>query len=98
MKKELKKMQEIRADIQTARRILKVNEEANKSIRRRITALWDDRTQDEAVTLLGERLKAGKRVVKSCQSMIASLKWMHRNANRRYDVIRMAQVMHPVMA
>ena len=98
MKRELKKMKEISADINVARRILKENEAVNKSIRRRITAMWGDRTQDEAVAELGQRLRAGKQVVKSCQSMIASLKWMHRNVNRRYDVSREVRVEQPVMA
>lgn len=82
---ELKKMGELRIAQVGLRTTLKEREEQNKSIRAKITPIWDDKTKDEEVKSLSVELVKGRAVVRATQYALRELKHGMRMYNKVYD-------------
>ena len=85
MNKNLEKMRRISAATIEIRLSLKQQEESNKSLRDRITPIWNDPESEKLVSLLSDNLLLGREKVKACQIALHELKKAFRNYNKRYD-------------
>ena len=86
MANELEKMREIRIEQKNVRISLKKREEQNKSIRAKITPMWDNPTKEYEVYELSKELTKGRKHVKDYQSKLRQFKLMLRETNRFYDL------------
>lgn len=82
---ELKKMREIRIAQVGLRKTLKECEENNKSIRAKITPIWDDKSKDDEVKVLTSELVKGRCAVRATQYALRELKHGIRLYNKVYD-------------
>ena len=86
MANELERMREIRTEQKNVRISLKKREEQNKSIRAKITPMWDNPTKEYEVYELSKELTKGRKHVKDYQSKLRQFKLNLRETNRSYDL------------
>lgn len=85
MNKHLIKMRDIPHASNCIKAILKLEEAENKYIREQITLKWGDKTQDETVAELGQRLNRGRARVRGYQVALHELKRSLKHHNQCYD-------------
>lgn len=86
MANELEKMREIRTKQKNVRIALKKREEQNKSIRAKITPMWDNPTKEYEVYELSKELAKGRKHIKNYQSVLRQFKLDLKETNRSYDL------------
>ena len=86
MANELERMREIRTKQKNIRISLKRREEQNKSIREKITPMWDNPTKEYEVYELSKELAKGRKHVKNYQSALRQFKLDLKETNRSYDL------------
>lgn len=85
MKKKANMMKRCSEAMTVLRSNVKAQELLNSSVREQITAAWGDRTRDAELQTLHEKLTAGKKVVRACQTALHELKYARRMHNAVYD-------------
>ena len=86
MANELERMREIRIEQKNVRISLKKREEQNKSIRAKITPMWDNPTKEYEVYELSKELIKGRAKTKNYQKLLREFKVNLRETNRSYDL------------
>jgi hypothetical protein len=86
MANELERMREIRIEQKNVRISLKKREEQNKSIRAKITPMWDNPTKEYEVYQLSKELIKGRAKTKNYQKLLREFKVNLRETNRSYDL------------
>ena len=85
MKKKVNMMKRCAESTSVLRSNLKAQELFNSSMRSQITAAWGNRTRDAELQTLHEKLAAGRKVVRACQTALHELKYARRMYNAAYD-------------
>lgn len=88
MAKELAKMRTIRTKQVEVRTSLKHREEANKSLREKITPIWsaDKEKRTETLEMLTKSLVEGRAKVREYQKQLCDYKRELKATNRAYDL------------
>lgn len=86
MANELETMREIRTKQKNIRISLKKREEQNKSIRAKITPMWDNPTKEYEVYELSKELIKGRAKTKNYQKLLREFKVNLKETNRSYDL------------
>lgn len=88
MAKELAKMREIRIDQKEMRVSLKHREEANKTLREKITPIWvlEKEKRTPELETLTKSLVEGRKKVRDYQKMLRECKHQLKAVNRKYDL------------
>ena len=79
-------MREIRIEQKNVRISLKKREEQNKSIRAKITPMWDNPTKEYEVYELSKELIKGRAKTKNYQKLLREFKVNLKETNRSYDL------------